>query len=320
METKAPRLSVVIPLFNEAASLTELHQQLVAGLQELGEDTEIIFINDGSDDGSQQELETLATQDQRIRIVEFQKNFGKSAALSVGFAAARGELVVTLDADLQDDPREIPALVAKIMEGYDLVSGWKKKRRDPLSKKIPSRIYNFITALLSGVKIHDINCGLKIYRCAVAKHLHPYGEMHRYLPVMAHLAGFRIGELPVNHRLRKYGKTKFGFSRFTGGFFDLITLMFLTRYMKKPLHLFGSLGLLSFFAGLAISTYLTIQRLFGVWIANRPLFFLGILLLIVGGQFISLGLLGEMITESQKTRQDYAIRKLVGLTPTDLQS
>ena len=314
-------LSVVIPVYNENESLPELHRQLTAVLEPRGYRYELIFVDDGSRDGSGQEMELLAQKDARVRVIQFQKNYGKSAALSVGFDAAVGEIVATLDADLQDDPGEIPALIQKMNEGgYDLVSGWKKKRHDPISKRWPSKIFNWVTARISGVRIHDINCGLKVYRNFVAKNLHPYGELHRFLPVLAHLDGFTVGEKEVVHHPRKYGKSKFGASRFTSGFFDLLTVMFLSRYLKKPLHLFGILGILSFIGGFVIGAYLTVLRLTGHWIGNRPLLFLGILLMIMGVQFVSIGLLGEMITASQTPKQTYVIRRTLNLKPTFLPS
>ncbi|GBD94298.1 undecaprenyl-phosphate 4-deoxy-4-formamido-L-arabinose transferase [bacterium BMS3Abin05] len=304
-------LSVVIPLYNEKESLPELYRQLTDALEKAQLTYELIFVDDGSRDGSSEVLEELAQKDSRLRVIQFQKNYGKSAALSVAFEAAEGEVVATLDADLQDDPYEIPQLIRKLEEGYDLVSGWKKKRRDPLSKKLPSKIFNRVTSLLSGVHIHDINCGLKVYRRFVVKTLHPYGELHRFLPVLAHLNGFTVGEKEVVHHPRKHGRSKFGASRFTAGFFDLMTVMFLSKYLKKPLHLFGILGVLSFIGGLGILIYLTILRLSGHWIGNRPILFLGILLMILGVQFVSIGLLGEMVTASQNSSEEYVVRRRI---------
>ncbi|NOY78720.1 MAG: glycosyltransferase family 2 protein [Calditrichaeota bacterium] len=319
IQTQKIALSAVIPVYNEKESLPELYRQLTEVLEKEGYTYELIFVDDGSRDGSADVLASLAEKDTRVRVIQFQKNYGKSAALSVGFAAAEGEIVATLDADLQDDPREIPALIQKLNEGgYDLVSGWKKKRHDPISKRWPSKIFNWVTSRISGVRIHDINCGLKVYRNFVVKNLHPYGELHRFLPVLAHLDGFTVGEKEVVHHPRKYGKSKFGVSRFTSGFFDLLTVMFLSRYLKKPLHLFGVLGILSFVGGFVIGAYLTVLRLTGHWIGNRPLLFLGILLMIMGVQFISIGLLGEMITASQTRKSAYVIRRTFNLNPTFL--
>ncbi|MEJ2055660.1 MAG: glycosyltransferase family 2 protein, partial [Calditrichaceae bacterium] len=226
----------------------------------------------------------------------FRKNFGKSAALAEGFQRAKGRYVITMDADLQDDPAEIPRLVAELDSGYDLVSGWKKKRNDPISKTAPSKLFNFTTQVLTGIKIHDFNCGLKAYRSEVIKAIPVYGELHRYLPVLAHWQGFQVGEIAVEHHARKYGTTKFGIRRFFSGFFDLLTVLFITRYRQKPMHLFGFLGLISIFLGFIISAYLTILWLDGQGIGHRPLLFLGVLLIIVGVQSFSLGLIGDMLT------------------------
>ena len=236
-------ISAIVPLLNEEESLRELYDQLAASLTSLGS-WEIIFVDDGSTDGSLEVLKNLHEKDPRVRLISFRKNYGKSAALNAGFHAARGDYVVTLDADLQDDPAEIPNLMRKIEEGYDLVSGWKKKRYDPLSKTIPSRIFNFATGILSGLRIHDFNCGLKAYRREVTEKLPVYGELHRFLPALAHWDGFRVTEIPVQHHARKYGRTKFGISRFFNGFYDLMAVIFLSRFTKKPMHLFGLLGVL----------------------------------------------------------------------------
>jgi glycosyltransferase involved in cell wall biosynthesis len=295
-------LSVIIPLFNEEQSLRELYDGLRSAIGKIGR-YEIIFVDDGSSDGSMRVLHELRNRDRRIKIIRFRRNFGKSAALSVGFTQAEGTFVVTMDADLQDDPHEIPGLLHEIKKGFDLVSGWKKKRRDPLSKTIPSRFFNFVTSMLTGIKLHDFNCGLKIYRKEVVKELKIYGELHRYIPVLAHWLGYRIGEMAVQHHPRKYGKTKFGLGRFWKGFLDLLTVLFTTRYMQRPLHLFGFWGLFFVAAGFAIDLYLAILKIVeGMSLSNRPLFMGGILLIIVGVQFISVGLLGELIT---KTRQAY---------------
>ncbi|MCH7620193.1 MAG: glycosyltransferase family 2 protein, partial [Candidatus Marinimicrobia bacterium] len=267
---------------------------------------------DGSRDGSFEEIKTLASTDSRIIGIRFRRNYGKSAALSEGFEISRGNIVVTMDADLQDDPAELPAMIEKLNEGYDVISGWKKNRKDPLTKKIPSRLFNFVTRLMSGVRIHDFNCGLKIYKADVVKTVRVYGELHRYIPVLAKWAGFRVGELVVNHRSRKYGSTKFGASRFFKGFLDLLTVMFLGKYNKNPLHFFGILGGVLFFIGLLINGYLTYQWFGGIWIGNRPILFLGILMMIVGIQFISLGLLAEMIAAG-KDRENYSVSEKIGV-------
>jgi len=312
----APRektdLSVVIPLFNEAESLRELSTQLKKALDALGLDYEVLFVDDGSTDNSFKVLRELHEEDQRLKAIRFRRNFGKSAALSAGFQAAKGDFVVTLDADLQDDPGEIPHLIEKLKDGYDLVSGWKKKRFDPITKTIPSRFFNFVTAGLTRVKLHDFNCGLKAYRKELVKELKIYGELHRYIPVLAHWAGYRVGEVVVQHHARKYGRTKFGPGRFWRGFLDLLTILFTTRYIRRPLHLFGVWGLISFLIGLAIEIYLSIEWVQGkTALSNRPLFLVGILLIIVGIQFISIGLLGEMITKTQQADRGYAIRDVL---------
>ncbi len=305
------KLSVVVPLFNEEPSLLELYAELRDILTPLGA-WEIIFVDDGSRDGSLNILSELHEADPRVRVMSFRKNYGKSAALNAGFGAARGELVITLDADLQDDPAEIPRLIEKLNEGYDLVSGWKKKRRDPLSKTLPSKIFNRVTGLLSGLRLHDFNCGLKVYRKEVVERLPVYGEMHRFLPALAHWDGFRVSELPVHHRPRKYGKSKFGASRLVKGALDLLSVFFLTRFAKKPMHLFGLAGLLLTAAGWIILGYLTWGWLHGIWIGDRPLFFLGILLVVFGAQAFSLGLIGELLTRAQMDRKEYSFRKLLG--------
>jgi glycosyltransferase involved in cell wall biosynthesis len=303
-------LSVVVPLFNEAESLAELSAALRQVLEELKLKYELIFVDDGSTDNSFRILQEMHELHRQIKVIRFRRNFGKSAALSAGFQAAEGEVVVTMDADLQDDPEEIPHLLEKVREGHDLVSGWKKKRFDPLSKTIPSRVFNSVTSLLTGIKLHDFNCGLKAYRKELAKELSIYGELHRFIPVLAHWAGFRVGEIVVQHHPRKYGKTKFGPGRFWKGLLDLLTVLFTTRYIRQPLHLFGVWGLISFLLGLVIDVYLSIEWLLGkTAISNRPLFLLGIVFIIVGIQFVSIGLLGEMITKTQHTSRGYEIRQ-----------
>jgi glycosyltransferase involved in cell wall biosynthesis len=303
-------LSVVVPLFNEGESLPELSAALRQVLEGMRLRYEMIFVDDGSTDNSFKILQEMHELHQQIKAIRFRRNFGKSAALSAGFQAAKGKVVITMDADLQDDPEEIPPLMEKLHEGYDLVSGWKKKRYDPLLKTIPSRFFNFVTATLTGIKLHDFNCGLKAYRKELAKELSIYGELHRFIPVLAHWAGFRVGEIAVQHHPRKYGKTKFGPGRFWKGLLDLLTVLFTTRYIRQPLHLFGVWGLISFLLGLVIDVYLSIEWLLGkTAISNRPLFLLGIVFIIVGIQFVSIGLLGEMITKTQHTSRGYAIRQ-----------
>jgi len=307
-----PDISVVVPLYNEDESLKELHQQLSAVLRRMNIRYEILFIDDGSTDRSFQVLRDLKRNDRHIKIVRFRRNYGKSAALAVGFDKAQGNIVITLDADLQDDPAEIPSLKKQIEDGYDLVSGWKKKRKDPLSKTIPSRFFNTITSVLTGIKIHDFNCGLKAYRRDVVKNVKVYGELHRYVPVLAHWEGFRIGEMVVQHRPRKYGKTKFGIGRFWRGFLDLLTALFTTRYLRRPLHLFGFWGMVFVVVGLLIDGWLIVEWFLGLTsLSNRPLFLGGILFIIVGIQFISIGLLGEMISKTRTNEPGYAIRDFI---------
>jgi glycosyltransferase involved in cell wall biosynthesis len=305
-------ISVVIPLYNEEDSLRELHQELRSTFKQMNVRNELLFIDDGSTDSSYQRLRGLKHQDHRVKIVRFRRNYGKSAALSVGFEKAQGKVVITMDADLQDDPSEIPALVKRINEGFDLVSGWKKVRQDPIAKIIPSRFFNFVTSFLTGIKIHDFNCGLKAYRKEVVKTVKVYGELHRYVPVLAHWEGFKVGEMPVHHRPRKYGKTKFGMGRFWKGFLDLLTALFTTRYFRRPLHLFGFWGVLAFLAGLAIDSWLVVEWSLGMTaLGNRPLFLGGILLIIVGIQIVSIGLLGEMISKTRHAEEQYAIREFI---------
>lgn len=307
-------LSVIIPLYNERESLTELYEKLAAVIDRLGMSAEMIFVDDGSTDGSFDVLKAFHEQDARVAVLQFRRNYGKSAALSEGFYRARGRYVVTMDADLQDDPEEIPELIAKIEEGYDLISGWKKERFDPFIKRVSSKVFNIVTGWVTGVRLHDMNCGLKIYRNEVVQSIKVYGQRHRFLPVLAAQHGFRIGEKVVRHHPRKYGTTKFGPSRFMLGFLDLITLAFLTRYVRRPLHLFGGVGLLCFVSGFCLSAFLAYQRVFQkVYLTNRPLLFLGITLIIVGIQFISIGLLGEMISESRANERVYSIKASLGV-------
>ena len=300
------KISIVIPLLNEKESLPFLFEKINQVCKRHQYDYEIIFVDDGSTDGSLDILKSLReTNPGIVKIISFRKNYGKSAALSEGFKAVRGDFVITMDADLQDDPEEIPNLLAKLGEGYDLVSGWKKKRYDPITKTIPSRLFNFVTAKLTGIPIHDFNCGLKAYRRNVIEDIPVYGELHRYLPVLANWQGYRVTEIPVKHHPRKFGTTKFGFNRFFHGFFDLLTVLFIT-----PLYIFGGIGSTFFFFGFLIEAYLTILKFSGVYgITRRPLFFLGFLLIIVGIQFFSIGLLGDMISSHFAENQEYSIKE-----------
>jgi glycosyltransferase involved in cell wall biosynthesis len=288
-------LSVVIPVYNEEASVEHLVEETAAALA--GWRYEILFINDGSTDGTAAALERARARDERVRVLRFRRNFGKAAALAVGLREAAGELIATMDGDLQDDPKDIPRLIARLREGYDMVVGWKRQRRDPWTKRWPSLLFNFTLRLVVGLRIHDYNCGLKVFHRSVTRSLHLYGENHRFIPALAHWQGFRVVELPVHHRPRPFGRSKYGPGRFLAGLLDLLTVLFLTRYERKPLHLFGLLGLLSFLAGVAINLYLTALWFRGHSIGTRPLLQLGVLLILMGVQFISLGLLGELMVQ-----------------------
>lgn len=306
-------ISVVIPLLNEEESLPELSLLLESELRRLaGSKWEVIFIDDGSTDNSYAVIKEINKRNRRFKCIRFRRNYGKSAALAVGFRQSKGKYVATMDADLQDDPKEIENLLRKIKEGYDLVSGWKKKRYDPISKTIPSKFFNFVTSIASGIKLHDFNCGLKLYRREVVKTVNVYGEMHRYIPALAHWEGFKVTELPVSHHPRQYGKTKFGMSRFVNGFLDLLTVLLTTRYMKRPLHFFGATGSMIALLGLCINIYLTIEWILGnTYLSNRPLALFGIGMIIVGVQFISIGLIAEIITKGMNESQsiNYSIKE-----------
>jgi glycosyltransferase involved in cell wall biosynthesis len=303
------KVSVIIPLLNEEESLEPLTQEIQKAFSRISSDYEIIFVDDGSTDKSLNVIKKLRSSDNKIKYSSFQKNYGKSAALQIGFKRATGSAVITMDADLQDDPSEIPNLLTKLDEGYDLVSGWKKHRQDPFIKKHSSKFFNYVTRVMSGIKIHDFNCGLKAYRIEVVRRMNVYGELHRYMPVLAKWEGFSVTEIPVKHHPRRYGKTKFGVSRFFKGFVDLITVIFTTRYIKRPMHLFGFIGALSFLVGVLVNLYMTIEWFMGVPIKNRPLLFLGILLIIVGVQFFAVGLLGELVAHNYQNDNEYNIKE-----------
>ncbi len=295
-------ISVVVPVHDEERTVALLYDELASALDPLGQEWEAVFVDDGSRDGSFAALTRLHAQAPNVRVVRLRRNFGKAAALVAGFDQARGETIVTIDADLQDDPAELPRLLAKLEEGFDLVSGWKTRRRDPWSRRILSRIFNAVTSWMSGVRMHDMNCGLKAYRAEVAHGLRLYGELHRFIPVLAHHRGYRIAELPVNHRPREHGRSRYGLERYLRGFLDLLTVSFIGRYRQRPLHLFGGLGLLLGLLGTAILVYLTVVKALGHAIGNRPLLSLGVLLVVVGMQFFSLGLISEMITSHHEER------------------
>lgn len=304
-------ISLVIPLYNEVESLPELHGWIKKVMEENRYSYEVIFVDDGSNDGSWEIIKSLHEKYENVTGVKFRRNYGKSAGLNVGFEHTKGDVVITMDADMQDSPDEIPDLYNMIMkDGFDLVSGWKKKRYDPLSKTIPTKLYNFVTSKMSGVHLHDMNCGLKAYRGDVVKNIEVYGEMHRYIPVIAKWAGFsNIGEKVVQHRPRKYGVTKFGLSRFIYGPLDLLSIMFMGKFGKRPMHFFGVIGTFIFFGGLGILAWLSADKILfnAIGIANRPAFYLGILMVIVGIQLFIAGFLGELISRSSSERNSYKI-------------
>ncbi|MEM1220903.1 MAG: glycosyltransferase family 2 protein [Bacteroidota bacterium] len=315
-ENISKQLTLVVPLLNEEESLPELEAWIRKVVTKLGYSYEIIFVDDGSTDDSWSVVEQLIQQNPNVRGIKFRRNYGKSAALNVGFQASRGDVVITMDADLQDSPDEIGPLYKMITEDkYDLVSGWKKKRYDPLGKTIPSKFFNSVTRWLSGIPLHDFNCGLKAYRGRVVKSIEVYGEMHRYIPLLAKWAGFqKIGERVVQHRARKYGVTKFGMSRLVTGFLDLLSLFFVGRFGKRPMHFLGTMGTLFFVAGFIILTYLSIAKMvydeYGI--ADRPLFYFGILTIIMGTQLFATGFLAELISRNSPDRNNYLIEQEIG--------
>lgn len=314
-------LSIVIPLLNEEESLKELHDWIVSVMQSNHYLYEILFIDDGSTDNSWKVITELASQNENVKGIRFLKNFGKSQALHAGFRQAAGDIVVTMDADLQDNPEEIPDLVRMIEdENYDLISGWKKKRYDhALTKNIPSKLFNWAARKTSGVKLHDFNCGLKAFKKEVIKNIEVSGEMHRYIPVLVKNAGFsKIGEKVVQHQARKFGKTKFGADRFINGFLDLITIWFVSKFGKRPMHLFGALGVLMFIIGSGFALYLGIDKLFlnpaGRLLSQRPQFYIALTAMIIGTQFFLAGFLGEIMVRSRKNEPRYKISNEINLT------
>jgi glycosyltransferase involved in cell wall biosynthesis len=309
----APRLTYVVPLLNERATLEELYAGIRDTSEALGLSFEIVFVDDGSTDDSFAVLEGLHADDPRVRVLRFGRNRGKSDALEAGFRAARGELVVTMDADLQDDPAEVPRLLEALTEGgYDLVSGWKTVRRDSLSKRLLSRLFNGVTGLFSGLRLHDFNCGFKVYRREVTDTLRVYGELHRFLPVLAHWHGFKVGELGVRHHPRRHGRSRFGASRLVKGMFDFVTVMFLVKFERRPLHLFGSLGLGCLAVGGGISLYFVVEWLLGEPMYVRPIMIAGWVLILLGLQFFSIGLLGEMLTRGNQARSEVPVQDRLG--------
>ena len=310
-------ISVVIPLLNEEESLPELTSWIDRVMQENKYSYEVILIDDGSKDGSWMVIGELISNNTNIKAIRFKRNYGKSAALNSGFEIASGDVVITMDADLQDSPDEIPGLYKMIMEdGYDLVSGWKKKRHDPLGKTLPSKFFNRITRMMSGIRLHDFNCGLKAYKLDLIQSIEVYGEMHRYIPVIAKWAGFNnIGEKVVMHQERKFGKTKFGMERFIKGFLDLLSITFVTRFAKKPMHFFGTIGTLFFFGGGIISLWIIGEKIFGVAkrdVVDQPLFYLALLAMVVGVQLFLSGFLAEMISRNSPDRNKYIIQSRIG--------
>ena len=295
-------ISVVVPVHDEEHSVEPLLDELAHALAPLETSWEVVFVDDGSTDGTFMRLTRLHDLYDNVLVVRLRRNFGKAAALAAGFAESSGDIVVTIDGDRQDDPEEIPLLLAKLDEGFDLVSGWKARRRDPWSRRIPSRIFNAVAGRMSGLRLHDMNCGLKAYRAEVVHGLRLYGELHRYIPVLAHYRGFRVAEIPVNHRPREHGRSRYGVERYVRGFLDLLTVTFVGRYRHRPLHLFGGFGLALLAGGIAILAYLTVLKVTGAAIGGRPLLTLGVLLVVVGMQFLSLGLLTELITSHHEER------------------
>ncbi len=311
-------ISVVVPVCNEEASVEPLHDELRAALDALDREWEVLFVDDGSTDGTFAALTRLHAREPGVRIVRLRRNFGKATALAAGFAEAGGDVVVTIDGDGQDEPAEIGRLLAKLDEGFDLVSGWKTRRRDPWRRRAVSRVFNAVTGRVSGLRLHDLNCGLKAYRAEVLRGLRLYGELHRFIPVLAHYRGFRVAEIPVAHRPREHGRSRYGMERYLRGFFDLLTVTFMGRYRYRPLHLFGGVGLVLGLAGFVLLAYLTVIKLMGHAIGQRPLLTLGVLLVVVGIQLFSLGLVGELVTSlheervSDRERVEALVDEIVG--------
>ena len=315
-------ISVVIPVYNEEESLPELYAWILRVMEANQFTFEILFVDDGSNDGSWKWIETAAAEDKNIKGIRFRRNYGKSAVLQTGFEEARGDVVITMDSDLQDSPDEIPGLYQMIKEGdYDLVSGWKKKRYDPISKTLPSKLYNATASIVTGIKLHDFNCGLKAYKQEVIKSIEVYGEMHRYIPYIAKQAGFtRIGELEVKHQARKYGVTKFGLSRFIYGYLDLMSIYFISRFGKRPMHLFGTAGSLMFLLGFLSTAWLGAYKLYSIYngvlierITQSPYFYLALTLMVLGTQLFVAGFLGELVSRSSAERNFYHIDRRINL-------
>ena len=311
-------LSILIPLLNEEESLKELYSWIIKVMQSNNYSYEIIFVDDGSTDDSWNIIEGFSNENPNVKGIRFMKNFGKSQALHAGFAKAQGDVIITMDADLQDSPDEIPELYRRIKEEkLDLISGWKKKRYDPITKTVPTKLFNAATRKMSGIELNDFNCGLKAYRSDVIKTIEVYGEMHRYIPVIAKWAGFnKISEQVVEHRARKYGTTKFGFSRFINGFLDLLSIFFVGKFGKRPMHFFGSLGVLSFFVGIIMSLYTLIEKQYLIWnglayrdVTQQPLFYLSLVAIVVGSQMFLAGFIAELLSRNAPERNQYLIEK-----------
>lgn len=312
-EAAVPEISVLVPVLNEEGTIEELTRRLIATLDEAGRSFEIVYVDDGSSDRTVAEIRRMHGLDQRVSLVRFRRNFGKAAAITAGVEHSRGAIVITIDGDLQDIPEEIPRFLDKLeAEDLDLVSGWKQDRQDPAGKRLPSLLFNWVTGKLAQVQLHDFNCGFKAYRREVLDQVSIYGELHRYIPVLASRRGFRVGELSVSHAKRKSGVSKYGWDRFYKGLLDLITVLFITKYTRRPLHLFGAFGLAAIGLGMAINLYLAVLWFLHEPLSNRPLLQLGILLTVLGFQILTTGLLGEMITFKSFRREDsYSIRELL---------
>lgn len=297
------KISIIIPVYNEQDSLSILYDKIIENINEsidknLVDDYEIIWISDGCTDNSENIIKDIIKKNSNVKLIIFRKNFGKAAALQAGFKHCEGDIVVTMDADLQDNPEEIENFINKLNEGYDLVSGWKYNRHDPLEKRLPSKLFNKVTSKLSGIELHDFNCGFKAYRKDVIKNINVYGELHRYIPVLAHRKGFRISEIIVKHNKREFGKSKYGFERYFRGLFDSITTSFLAKYYDRPMHFFGKIGMVLFTIGVIICGYLTVEWFSGKTIGTRPLLILGVLLILIGFQSFSIGLIGDMLVDA----------------------
>ena len=310
---QAMDISVVIPVLNEEGAVGDLSARLVSVLEQTGQSFEIVFVDDGSKDQTVERIRQAHRLDPRVKLVRLRRNFGKAAALSAGFDHSSGHIVITMDGDLQDDPDEVPRFLAKLdEENLDLVSGWKKERKDPASKRYPSLLFNWVTRKLAQIDLHDFNCGFKAYRREVLAEISVYGELHRYIPVLASRRGFAVGELAVRHHPREHGVSKYGWDRYLKGPLDLITVLFITRYTRRPLHLFGAIGVTSISIGFCINAYLAVTWMMGETLSNRPLLLLGVLLMLVGIQVLTTGLIGEMITFKGFRRSDsYSVRELL---------